>query len=56
MSRRKIWAALFTALIVLEAGFLCAQAWGQTRASFAQAQELLGFAPAYIARAKQFKE
>jgi NitT/TauT family transport system substrate-binding protein len=54
MSQRKL--ALATWVIVLAVVFLSPQAWGQTRVSFAQAQELLGFAPAYIARAKHFKE
>src|SRR6516162_6214945 len=56
MSRKKLSAALFAAVIVLEAGLLCPRAWGQTRVSFAQAQDLLGFAPAYIARARYFKD
>ncbi|HEX9146890.1 MAG TPA: ABC transporter substrate-binding protein [Candidatus Binatia bacterium] len=56
MSRRKLTVALLTAVIVLEMSFLSRTLWGQTRASFAQAQELLGFAPAYIARARYFKE
>ncbi len=56
MSQRKLTVALLTAVIVLGMGFPSPKAWGQTRVSVAQAQELLGFAPAYVARSRHFKE
>lgn len=56
MSQRKIIVASLTALVLLGMGFLSPHVWGQTRVSFAQAQDLLGFAPAYIARSRLFKE
>ena len=56
MSQRKLTVGLLTSVIVLGSGFPSPKAWGQTRVSFAQAQDLLGFAPAYIARSKHFKE
>jgi NitT/TauT family transport system substrate-binding protein len=56
MSQRKTTGASLIALVLLGMGFLSPQAWGQTRVSFAQAQDLLGFAPAYIARSRFFKE
>lgn len=56
MNRRKLTVTFLTAVIVLGMGFLSPKAWGQIRVSFAQAQDLLGFAPAYIARSRHFKE
>lgn len=56
MSQRKLTIALLTSVIVLGMGFPSPKAWGQTRVSVAQAQDLLGFAPAYVARSRHFKE
>jgi NitT/TauT family transport system substrate-binding protein len=56
MDQRRFARAFLVALFVLEMNCLAPQAWGQTRISIAQAQDLLTFAPGYIARAKHFKE
>ena len=56
MDERRFAGAFFAAVLMFGMGFLPPKAWGQVRVSIAQAQDLLTFAPGYIARAKQFKE
>jgi len=56
MRQRRLGVAFLTVLVVLGMGLLAPRVWGQTRVSVAQSQDLLAFAPAYIARAKHFKE
>jgi ABC-type nitrate/sulfonate/bicarbonate transport system substrate-binding protein len=56
MKQHRFAATVFLALLVFAASVLPSKAWGQTRISIAQAQDLLTFAPGYIARAKHFKE
>ena len=56
MDERRIAGALFAAVLMFGMGFPTPKAWGQARISVAQAQDLLTFAPGYIARAKHFKE
>jgi NitT/TauT family transport system substrate-binding protein len=56
MGQSRFEPAFLAAVLVLEIGFLSPKAWGQTRVSIAQAQELLTFAPGYIARSRHFKE
>jgi ABC-type nitrate/sulfonate/bicarbonate transport system substrate-binding protein len=56
MDQRRFAGAFLAAVLVFGMGFLPPKAWGQVRVSVAQAQDLLTFAPGYIARAKHFKE
>ncbi len=56
MGQRKLTIVFLTALIELGMGLLSPKAWAQIRVSIAQAQDLLPFAPAYIARSRHFKE
>ena len=56
MDERRFAGAFLAAVLVFGMGFVPPKAWGQVRVSIAQAQDLLTFAPGYIARAKQFKE
>jgi ABC-type nitrate/sulfonate/bicarbonate transport system substrate-binding protein len=56
MDERSFAGAFLAALLVFGMGFVPPKASGQVRVSIAQAQDLLTFAPGYIARAKHFKE
>ena len=56
MDQRRFAGAFLAAVLVFGMGFLPPKAWGQVRVSIAQAQDLLTFAPGYIARVKHFKE
>jgi ABC-type nitrate/sulfonate/bicarbonate transport system substrate-binding protein len=56
MDERSFAGAFLAAVLVFGMGFVPPKASGQVRVSIAQAQDLLTFAPGYIARAKHFKE
>ena len=49
MDQRRFAGAFLAAVLVFGMGFLPAKTWGQVRVSVAQAQDLLTFAPGYIA-------